>query len=203
MKKVHYISGILLIVFIAMHLFNHLMSLFGPGEHIYVMDRLRLIYRNVLVETLLMAACAVQIISGIQLIRNRKRQSHSAFDKLQVLTGCYLAGFLVIHLSAVFGGRLVLHLDTNFYFGAAGLNAFPANLFFIPYYSFAVLAVFGHLACVHQKKMRIALFGVSPQRQSLIMVIIGVIITGSILYGLTDGFKGQEIPKAYHILMGK
>jgi hypothetical protein len=40
-----------------------------------------------------------------------------------------MALFLIIHVSAVLTGRFILHLDTNFYFGVAGINNFPFSLF--------------------------------------------------------------------------
>ena len=100
-------------------------------------------------------------------------------------------------------GRTILDLDTNLYFGVAGLNTFPLNLFFIPYYSLAILSFFGHVAAIHQQKMRHHVLGWSPTQQSRLILFLGVMATGTILYGLTSGFTGMEIPEAYQVLMGK
>lgn len=133
-------------------MFNHFISIFGAGRHISVMKNLRLFYRNMFVETTLLLAVLTQIISGLKLFISKRKTATTSFDKLQIWTGLYLAVFFVIHLSAVFAGRLYLHLDTNFYFGVAGLNSFPLNLFFIPYYGLAIISFFGHLSAVHNSK---------------------------------------------------
>ncbi|RHX84193.1 hypothetical protein [Leptospira stimsonii] len=201
-KKIHYVSGLTLSVFIGVHLFNHFMSFWGPTAHISTMEILRFVYRNPLVETLLLIAVLTQIVSGIRLFIRKRKEVTNSFEQLQILTGLYLALFLTIHLSAVLTGRSVFHLDTNFYFGAAGLNTFPFNVFFIPYYSLAIISVFGHVAAVHRTKMKRSLLGASPGQQSVWILILGVVLAGFLIYGLTNRFNGFQIPKEYKVLTG-
>lgn len=203
MKRIHYISGITITVFIGLHLFNHLLAIFGADKHIEVMNTLRLFYRNFFIELVLLLAVFVQIISGIILFRTNQKKAVSGFEKLHIWSGLYLAIFFLIHVSAVFVGRLVLHLDTNFYFGVAGLNSFPANLFFIPYYGLAVFSFFGHIASIHQKKMMRSVLGITPVAQSKAILILGAVFTLLIFYGLTNHFKGVAVPKEYEVLVGK
>ena len=203
MKRIHFISGIIIAFFVVLHLFNHIYSLFGADAHIDLMNDLRVIYRNVIAETILLSAVVIQIISGIKLFLKKRKSKSDFFGKLQIWTGLYLAFFFLIHLSAVFSGRLILNLHTNFYFGVAGLNTFPFNLFFLPYYGLAIISFFGHLSAVHSIKMNNKIFGIEPIKQSYGILIIGIILTLIILYGLTNGFNGVEIPKEYDILIGK
>ncbi|MGB0864381.1 MAG: hypothetical protein ACPG19_03415 [Saprospiraceae bacterium] len=202
-KKLHYISGIILSVFVGLHLFNHFISLFGAEQHIYLMDVLRQIYRNPIIETALLLAVLTQIISGIRLFFSKRKAVTSFFEKLQLQSGLYLAVFFVIHVGAVLSGRFILELDTNFYFGVAGLNIFPINLFFIPYYSLAILSFFGHIAAIHSQKMQQPIFKLSPNQQSKIILGIGIITTIVILYGLTNGVQGVNIPAEYNVVIGK
>lgn len=203
LKRLHYLSGLTITVFVGLHLFNHFCSIFGAGTHIEVMDALRPVYRNVVVETVLLMAVVIQVISGLKLFAVGRKTAVSAFDKLQIRTGLYLAFFLIFHVSAVLTGRYYLHLDTNFYFGVAGLNAFPAALFFVPYYALAIVSFFGHVAAIHHKKMKYNIVGLTPGQQAKGIVISGIILTLLIFYGLTDHFQGVEIPAAYHVLTGK
>jgi succinate dehydrogenase/fumarate reductase cytochrome b subunit len=177
MKRLHYVTGILLAVFVSAHLLNHLSSLYGPERHIALMQTLRSVYRHPVVETLLLGAVAVQIVSGWRLFRATRHTATTFFAKLQRWTGLYLAIFFLIHLSAVLGGRLVLHLDTNFYFGVAGLNTFPFNLFFVPYYGLAILSFFGQVAAIHQKKMTRTVASLSPTAQATAILVVGAVLT--------------------------
>ncbi len=202
-KKLHYLSGITITIFVGLHLFNHFISIFGIEYHLEVMDKLRLIYRNILVEPILLLAVFVQIVSGLKLFGTKRKTVSSFFEKLQLWTGLYLAFFLIIHVGAVLTGRYILQLDTNFYFGVAGLNTFPFNLFFIPYYALAILSFFGHIAAIHAQKMKQSIFGMTAEQQAKFILLKGIILTLIIFYGLTNGFTGVEIPEAFNILLGK
>jgi hypothetical protein len=203
LRHIHFISGLILCVFIAMHLFNHLYGILGAERHIALMGTLRLFYRNIVSETLLLAACLTQVVSGIALVRRRDREALGKFDKLQVWSGLYLSFFLVFHIGAVMVGRFVLHLDTNYYFGVAGMNAFPTMLFFIPYYTLAIMAVTGHIAAIHGRKATRYLLGFSPQQQAYAILVVGFCITLATFYALTDHFHGVTVPEAYNVLILK
>lgn len=141
-KILHRVSGICICVFVGIHLANHLWSVFGAIEHIEMMNKLRVYYRNPVVEMFLLTSIVIQMVSGIKLYITNRTKAKAGFEKIQLWTGLYLLLFLIIHVAAVFGARLLFHLDTNFYFGVAGINTFPLNLFFIPYYAMAVISFF-------------------------------------------------------------
>ena len=202
-RKIHFISGLTILIFAGPHLFNHSYSIFGADKHIELMTTLRYFYRNILVETILLLAVAVQIYSGLKLFRMNRKSAKTSFEKLHIWTGLYLAIFFVFHVGAVFAGRLFLHLDTNFYFGVAGLNNFPTNLFFIPYYGLAIISFFGHIAAIHCKKMKQRILGLTPNGQSKFILAFGIGLTLMIFYGLTNQFQGVEIPTEYKVLIGK
>lgn len=179
------------------------MSIFGEEAHIEWMNILRIVYRNIFIELILLGAVGFQIFTGIKLYLLKRKVKGHFFHQLQIWTGLYLAFFLVIHVGAVLGGRFVLNLDTNFYFGVAGLNSFPFNLFFIPYYGLAILAFFGHISAIHHQKMKNKLLGMTVDQQARFIFAKGFFVMIIILYGLTGGFMGVEIPEAYQVLIGK
>lgn len=190
LKTLHYFSGLTLSIFIGLHLFNHFCSLAGIASHIAVMETLRKFYRNPFIETIIIAAVVVQMISGLTLARKKRKFTLNGFAKLQVWTGLYLAFFLLIHVSAVMAGRHLLHVDTNFYFAAAGLNSFPLALFFVPYYGLSVVSVFGHIAAIHSKNMRHSVLGLTPHLQAKLILLSGVIAAITILFAFTGRFWG-------------
>lgn len=203
MKQIHYIAGLTITVFITLHLFNHLISLFGIEAHIQMMDTLRVFYRNIIVETLLLVAVLIQFFSGIKLFFIKKKTAKSFFEKLQLWSGIYLAVFFVFHIGAIFTGRFVLNLDTNTYFGIAGLNTFPFMLFFIPYYGLAIISFFGHVAAIHNSKMKHKILGATPKKQAYLILFFGIVVSLLILYGLTNKFSGIQIPEEYLLSINK
>lgn len=203
MKRIHYFSGLLITLFILLHLFNHFFSFFGATAHIEVMDSLRIFYRNDIFEATLILAIGIQIFSGIQLFVKKRKLTFTFFEKLQIWSGLYLALFFIIHLSAIFLGRYLLELDTNYYFGVAGLNTFPYNLFFIPYYGLAIIAFSGHVASVHNQKMKENFLNLTPLNQSKFILLFGICLTVLLLFGLTNQFEGVALPSKYNVLIGK
>ena len=190
-KKIHYVSGIILCIFIFAHLTNHLSIFFGKDTYFQIMDSLRLVYRNPIAEVLLLTAVGLQVFTGISLFKKLKAQNERTFaEKYQILSGLYLAFFLLIHVSAILGGRILFALDTNFYFGTAGLNIFPLFLFFVPYYFLAIASIFTHIACIHFRKTN-SLF------QSKIIFGFGIFLATAIIFGMTKQFQGFEIPTEY------
>ncbi len=200
MTRIHHIAGLVITAFVLIHLFNHLCSLTGVDNHIKVMQALRPFYRNLVAEAILLFAVLVQITSGAKLLVKKRKNATSFFDKLQVWSGFYLLFFFVFHIGAVLMGRWILNLDTNIYFGAAGLNTFPYVLFFLPYYGLAILSFFGHIAAIHSLKMKNDLLGINPIKQAYLIFILGIILSLLILYGLTNGFNGIEIPREYNTI---
>lgn len=196
-QRIHYVSGLILISFAALHLCNHAVGLFGAEAHIAYMQKLRTVYRHAFVESILLLCVGMQIATGIRLFFRKRKSATNGFKKLQLYTGLYMVFFLSVHVSAVLVGRTVLDLDTNYYFGVAGLNIFPLFLFFIPYYGLAIAAFFGHLSAVHYTKMKREIFGITTERQAKIILWSGVVFSVVVLYGLTDGFTGVEIPAEY------
>ncbi|MCX2763822.1 hypothetical protein [Aquimarina muelleri] len=178
-------------------------SLFGVEQHIQLMNSFRLVYRHILAETILLIAIFIQIISGIKLFLKKKKTVTGFFEKLQLWSGLYLSIFFVFHLAAIFMGRYFLNLDTNIYFGVAGLNTFPLNLFFIPYYGLAIFSFFGHISAIHYKKMKHPIFGLTPKKQSILILTFGIILNIVTFYGLTNKFKGIKIPEEYNLMIEK
>lgn len=203
LKTLHAFSGLVLAAFVAVHLFNHAFSLLGAEAHIGLMNTLRVVYRHPVAEAVLMGAVLVQVGSGLRLVWAGRPRTGAGFGRLQRWSGLYLAGFFLIHLGAVWGGRLVLNLDTNFYFGVAGLNTFPFNLFFVPYYGLAVFSFFAHVAGAHRRRMRHVVLGLTPRQQAIGIVAFGVLVTFGLLFGLTNGFRGVAIPAEYGVLVGR
>ena len=203
LKRFHFISGVLITFFVCAHLTNHLVSLWGPGQHLEMMEFLRKGYRFPILELLLISSILIQMWTGIKFLRGKRNWNLLEFEGIQSWSGLYLLFFLGIHIIAVFAGRLILELDTNFYFGAAGLNSFPASLFFLPYYGLAIIAFFAHLSSIHSKKMKVKILGISPPGQARLILALGILISVLIIFGLTNHFRGFEIPREYRILTGK
>ncbi|HEY7389623.1 MAG TPA: hypothetical protein VH640_14000 [Bryobacteraceae bacterium] len=145
--NLHRTSAIALVIFVVAHLSNHPFALDSLAAHKTVQDALRIVYRNAIVEPLLIAALAGQAISGVALAwRGRHRQGF--LNHAQAASGLFIAVFLCSHVMATLvSGRALGHIETDFIFaagGRAGLLHSPGSVMLIPYYFLAPVAFFTH-----------------------------------------------------------
>ena len=204
LKTYHYWTGLLLAVFILVHLANHLVALWSIPAHLTTMNALRKVYRHPVVETGLLLAVAGQVFTGLRLYWLSRRQTQRPLaGRIQIFSGLYLAFFLLVHTGAVLTGRAWFGLDTNLYFAAAGINTFPFSLFFIPYYFLAVAAVFLHIASLHYQKGTGIWGEVNARRQALGIGSTGVVVALLILFAMTNRLQGLPIPARYLQPLGK
>lgn len=185
MKKIHFVSGILLSLFVTLHFCNHLMALNSVQMHIDWMNRFRLIYQHRFVEPFLLMAILIQIISGIQLVRNRGWKQVGWYNKMHVYSGIYLGFFLLMHTSAILAGRFWLLIDTNFYYAAMVVTIQPISFFYIPYYVLGILSFFVHIACIIRLKHIRNKGKKTASLQANIIIILGIIVTVLIIFAFT------------------
>ena len=194
MKRIHYFSGITIALFLGIHILNHLMILHSAELHISFMQLARKIYRNPIVESILLLAVGFQIISGIALVRKRWSTLDTFFDRMHILSGLYMALFLIIHVSAVLMGRYQFQFDTNLWYGAGVMNLWPHKVFFIPYYTLALMSFFAHIACVHRKKMEAFTTARSAMIQSCLILFTGVVLNSLIILKMSN----LDLPEGFH-----
>jgi hypothetical protein len=115
-----------------------------------MMDVLRTWYRSSLVQPVLVALFAFQLLSGLRLLWAKTAHKPDIYSSIQTATGGYLAVYIVSHLFAVFVfGRIFQGIDTTFLWASGaptGLLLDPWNVRLIPHYSLAILFVVSHSA---------------------------------------------------------
>lgn len=197
LHKLHRMSALFIGSFIAIHLINHLFIFGGIQVHIEFMENFRLVYRNVIVESALLLCVLFQVCSGVYFVWKRKGQRSGFLEKAQAISGLYLAFFLLNHIGAVFYGRSVAGLDTNIYYGIAGYHTTPFQLFFIPYYFAAVVAIFVHVASAFNWLSRNSITSNLRNKIAYCIIFIGVTIGTSLTLGFSGSFSEIEIPQEY------
>ncbi len=148
--RLHRISAVLLLLFGLAHVGNHLAAVESLKAHVAVQDTLRVVYRQPILEALIVIAALSQVWTGWTLVSRARLQRSNGLRNMQVMAGSFLGMFFLSHLTGVFiSGRGIQHVDTTFAWatgGPHGLLTNPRSPQFIPYYSLAVLALFLHAA---------------------------------------------------------
>jgi hypothetical protein len=150
LRVVHGVTAaILVLLFLAMHLTNHLSALWSLAAQKTLMADFRAIYRAPLVEPVVVALFLFQVATGSTLLWAWSRGSADLFRTLQLCTGAYLIFYITGHMNSVFvfaRGYLKIQTDWNFATGApAGLIRDVWNIRLLPHYFFGVACVATHL----------------------------------------------------------
>ncbi len=201
LRKIHGLSALLIAVYACVHIANHLVGLVGVESHLAFMRAARLVYRYPVVEAVLLMAVAFQIYSGLTFVVRGWKQRLGFMPWLQAGSGAYLALFLLNHVGAVLFGRTVLHLDTNFYYAAAGFYVPPFQFFFVPYYFFGVLALFTHLGCALHWRLH------TKSRPARVLAVVlpssvGFVVSLLIVLSLAGVFYPVQVPIEYKATFG-
>ena len=185
LRRLHRLTAIVLAVFIALHLGNHLAITLSPAAHLRVMEALRPLYRPLFVEIPLLLAFALQIGLGVRLAL-RRPWPRRARSIIQRVSGLILAVFLIQHTIAAIATRLTYDsIDTNIYWAASVVSAPPHVWYFAPYYFLGVFSLFVHLAThLHRSAPRVA----------MVIAAIGGLLAVAIVVNLMGP---HELPAPY------
>lgn len=196
LRAYHLTGGAALSLFVALHLVNHIVGLSGQAQHIAFMHAVRPLYRNAIVEPVLLALFASQAVSGVVMVVRGWRSRQGRIAWLQAGSGIYLAAFVTLHVIAVLFGRFALGLDTDFRFAAAGFHVPAWPWYFWPYYTLAVIALFTHVGC--------AIYWNTVDRNAVsariilqVMMVTGAALGLLIVSGLAGNLYPVEIPALY------
>jgi hypothetical protein len=138
----------IVLIFLTWHLLNHMTALWSFDTNEAMMKVLRKWYRSDIVQPILVALFAYQVVSGVVLLWRHTALKADFFRTLQTVTGALLTAFIISHLNAVFVlGRSFSQIDTTFsWAGGAPSGLLPDawNVRLIPHYSLAVWLVITH-----------------------------------------------------------
>ncbi|MFT6558362.1 MAG: succinate dehydrogenase/fumarate reductase cytochrome b subunit [Sneathiella sp.] len=169
----HRVNGLFISLFIVLHMATHLSGLWGIDAYNAMQQVMRIVYRNTVVEPILLVSVVLQVGVGIKLVsQNFRRKLKEKWARRQALSGLFFLFFISQHLSALAMARWIEGLDTSFFWPASVMSAPPFYWYFAPYYFLGVTAMFVHLGC--------ALRLYALRRKS-------TVLAGSLFWGVSGG----------------
>jgi hypothetical protein len=184
----HGISAVaILILFLVPHLGNHLTGIVSGADHFGVMKLVRLVYRNAVIEPLLVTLIGFQIMSGFVLVRRRLSRASDFFGTVQTMTGIYVACYFLGHMTAVFAARGA-GTDTNWNWLTSddhGLLFHLSSFSLVGHYWVGPIAIVTHVACgLRMVMLGHGVSGEAAARTAWGLIGLGVVASSVILAGL-------------------
>jgi len=140
----------IVMIFLTLHIANHLMFPAGEGMYEAVMKVFRHVYRNDILQPLVVALFLFQVGTGLFFVWRLTAAPSDRFRTFQIASGVYLAFYLLDHMDSVFiFARTYLGIDTDWDWATGaptGLVKDRWNIRLVPHYWLGVFFVLAHLA---------------------------------------------------------
>ncbi len=197
-RKFHRLNALFLTAFIVLHMVTHLSGLWGIEAYNATQKILRLLYRNPVVEPLLLASAVAQIVLGAGLLTKAIRRGiRGVWARIQVVSGGIFLLFFVQHLTALVLVRWVDGMNTNFYWPASVMRDAPLVWYFTPYYFLGVSALFVHIGCATRQQMIRVGHRRSAGHVFWAITAVGIILAVQIDSMLLGVFFDIQLPDAW------
>jgi hypothetical protein len=195
LRVAHGVSALALVmIFLTLHIANHLMFVAGAGTYDAVMKVFRHVYRTDIVQPLVVALFLFQIGTGLFFVWRQTATPSDRFRTFQIASGVYLAFYVLGHMDSVFiFARTYLGIDTGWSFATGaptGLVKDPWNIRLVPHYWLGVFFVFTHLAA--GARAVVMAHGVSKTFADRFMVG-GAVVAGIIATVIMLGMCGMRV----------
>jgi hypothetical protein len=195
LRVAHGVSALaLVIIFLALHIANHLMFPAGEGTYDTVMKVFRHVYRTDVLQPLVVALFLFQVGTGLFFVWRLTVAPAGRFRTFQIASGVYLAFYVLGHMDSVFiFARTYLGIDTGWGFATgapAGLIKDPWNIRLVPHYWLGAFFVLAHLAA--GARSVIIAHGISKALADRLM-IGGAVAAGILATVIMLGMSGMRI----------
>lgn len=192
-------AAAIVLLFLALHLSNHLSALWSLAAQKALMADFRVVYRAAFIEPLLVGLFLFQVVSGATMLWAYARGAADTFRTLQLCTGAYLIFFVVGHMNSVFffaRTYLGIQTDWNFATGApTGLIRDAWNIRLLPHYLLGVASVLVHLILGARVVALAHGFEAGRlDRKTMAAIAAAVLLATAIIVGMTGVHLADQVP---------
>jgi hypothetical protein len=179
----------ILLLFVGPHIGNHLAGFWSGSVHIAIMNVARRVYRDDIVQPVLLALIGFQILSGTALVRRRMTMPSDIFGTVQTMCGAYIGVYFLAHMTAVFAARYA-DVDTNWSWLTRPNDSLLVSLFklrLIPHYWVGPIAIVAHVACgLRWVLLQRDISPATANRIARALITVGVVASSVILLALLN-----------------
>jgi hypothetical protein len=179
----------ILLLFIGPHIANHVAGFWSGAVHIAVMNVVRHVYRDDIVQPVLLALIGFQILSGTALVRRRMRIPSDVLGTVQTMSGTYIGVYFLAHMTAVFAARHA-GVDTNWSWLTRPNDSLLASLTklrLIAHYWVGPTAIIAHIACgLRWVLLQRDISPATANRLAWALIAVGVVASSIILLALLN-----------------
>lgn len=186
----HGVSALaILLLFVAPHIGNHLAGFWSGPAHTAIMNVVRRVYRDDILQPALLALIGFQILSGTALVRRRMTMPSDVFGTVQTMCGAYIGVYLLAHMTAVFAAREA-GTDTNWAWLTRPNDSLLFSLFklrLIAHYWVGPIAIVAHVACgLRWVLLQRDISPATTNRIAWVLITVGIVASSLIMAALLN-----------------
>jgi hypothetical protein len=186
----HGVSALaILLLFVGPHIGNHLAGFWSGSIHIAIMNVVRRVYRDDIVQPVLLALIGFQILSGTALVRRRMRTPSDFLGTVQTMSGAYIGVYFLAHMTAVFAARYA-DVDTNWSWLTRPNDSMLVSLSklrLIAHYWVGPIAIVAHVACgLRWVLLQRDISPATANRLAWALITLGVVASSLIIAALLN-----------------
>jgi hypothetical protein len=182
-------ASAILLLFVGPHIVNHLAGFWSGSVHIAIMNVVRRVYRDDIVQPVLLALIGFQILSGTALVRWRMRMPSDIFGTVQTMCGAYIGVYFLAHMTAVFAARHA-DIDTNWAWLTRPNDSMLfslSKLRLIAHYWVGPIAIIAHVACgLRWVLLQHDISSATANRIAWALITLGVVASSLIMAALLN-----------------
>jgi len=147
MKNLHRASALVLSVFVAAHIGNHVAGAFGLETYFRYLTAVRQVYRHPIGEPILIGLIIIQMITGLAITVSafQRRERRKLVSWIEVVAAWLFFLFITIHLASIAVTRFYFEMETDFLWVATMMRPSPLQPFVIAFHFLGIVVVTTHM----------------------------------------------------------
>lgn len=147
MKNLHRVSALILSVFVAAHIGNHVAGVFGLEAYFRYLTAVRQIYRHSLGEPILIGLFIIQMFTGlaITIAAFQRREEPKLLSWIEIIAAWLFFLFITIHLATIAVTRFYFDMETDFLWVATMTRPSALQPYIIAFHFLGIVVVTTHM----------------------------------------------------------
>ncbi|MGD9800207.1 MAG: hypothetical protein AB7F91_00830 [Parvularculaceae bacterium] len=147
MKNLHRASALVLSVFLAAHIGNHIVGVFGLETYFRYLTAVRQVYRHPIGEPILIGLIIIQMITGLAITVSafQRRERRKLLSWIEIVAAWMFFVFITIHLASIAVTRFYFDMETDFLWVATMMRPSPLQPYIIAFHFLGIVVVTTHM----------------------------------------------------------
>lgn len=147
MRNLHRACALILSVFVAAHIGNHVIGVFGLETYFRYLTAVRQVYRHPIGEPILIGLIILQMFTGLAVTASafQRRERRKLLSWIEIVAAWLFFLFIAIHLASIAVTRFYFEMETDFLWVATMMRPSLLQPFVVAFHFLGIVVVTTHM----------------------------------------------------------